>query len=402
MGKTMVYVSQWMTPGKGGEADGQALGGGITIYELGEDGHSVAWKGHVPNPQRASALTYIPETGTLYAVNQLKGKGRNAWETGSTLWAYRVDRETGSLTAIDHVPTMGGNPEAMSRIPGRNAVVIACTGGNDHVEKIAQRYDGTWETYYDYDDGAVSMFALKDDGTIDRVLDVALHREHGPDPSPSPQHNGRCQITGHPHSCTVDPTGSFVLSGDKGSDKLYVYRIRENKLDLVHSLWLGDCTGGRHIAFDPTDPARFYMTTEFSSELFSFDLDPKTGSVTQLDRISTIAPGFTGRNEPATLRLHPSGKYIYVNNRGEDNIITVTADRSGKLTRKYTFQLSPFTGDPVNATRQFEMSPDYRYIFVAERPANLLHVLSVHDDGTLSEAEATPIMNPSSICFVQL
>ncbi|MGM9608540.1 MAG: lactonase family protein [Oscillospiraceae bacterium] len=401
MGKTMVYVSQWMVPGAPRE-NGRESGGGISIYELGEDGHSVTYKGWFPEPLRASCMTYVKETGTLYGVNQLKGKGRGDSKNASNLWAWRVDPETGMLTEIDRKRTMGGNPEAMTMIPGRNALVMCTTGGNDHVEKIGQNAEGKWDIYYEYDDGAMTLWQFNDDGTIDGVLDVALHREHGPDPSPSPQHGGRCQITGHPHSAMVDPTGSYVLSGDKGSDKIYVYRIHEKKLERVFDMWLGDCVGGRHIEFDPVKPNRLYMTTEYSAELFSFDLDMKTGILTQLDRISTVAPDFTARNEPATLRVHPSGKYVYVNNRGEDNIITVTVDENGKLTRKHAFQLSRFTGDPVNATRQFELSPDARYLFVAERPANLLHVLAVNDDGTLTDVESTPIVNPSSICFAQL
>lgn len=398
MGKTMVYVGQWAVP----QADGPGADGGISIFELDEDGRRVVYRGHFPLPPRASALTYVPETGTLYAANQMKGAGRGAWRSGSTLWAYRVEPSTGELTELGHIPTMGSNPEAISRIPGRNALVVACTGGNDHVEKIIQRYDGKWETYYEYDDGSVSLLALEDDGTIGDVLDVALHREHGPDPSPAQQHGGRCQIAGHPHSCTVDASGAFVLVGDKGSDRLYVYRIRGAHLDRIHTFWLGDCTGGRHIAFDPSRPTRFYMTTEFSSELLSFDLDVQTGGVSLLDRISTVAPTFASWNEPATLRVHPNGRYIFVNNRGEDSIVTVTADASGKLTRNSAFQLSRSHGDLLNATRQFELSPDSRRLFVAERPANLLRILDIHEDGALSEAAAVPVVNPSSVCFVAL
>lgn len=401
MKKTFVYVSQWIVPGAD-RAKGREAGGGISIYELGADGHSLTYKGYFPDPPRASALTFAKQTGTLYGVNQLKGKGRHDWRNGSCLWAYRIDPESGMLTEIDRARTITGNPEAMTMIPGRNALVMCTTGGNDHVEKIIQTTAGKWETYYEYDDGAMALWQLKDDGTIDGILDVAIHNEHGPDPSPSPQHGGRCQITGHPHSAMVDPSGSYVLTGDKGSDKIYVYRIQGNALRRVFELWLGDCVGGRHIEFDPVKPSRLYMTTEYSSELFAFELDLQTGILTQLDRISTISPDFTGRNEPATLRVHPSGRYIYVNNRGEDNIVTVAVDENGRLTRRHAFQLSRFEGDPVNATRQFELSPDNRYLFVAERPANLLHILGVNGDGTLSEVESVPVVNPSSICFVQI
>ena len=232
MGKKMVYVSQWNVKGQPSEEELATNGGakgGVSIYELGEDGVSVTYKGHFDGPARSSCLTYVKENDTLYIVHQTKGQGRNAWQAGSTVWACKIDHNTGMLTEIDRIPTMGGNPEAVSQVPGKLQLCLACTGGNDHVEKIIQTNDGTWTTKYEYDDGAISMLELNEDGTFGKWLDVQMHRDHGPDPSSSVQHNGRCQITGHPHSCTINQTGQFLVSGDKGNDTAFVYKIHDDR-----------------------------------------------------------------------------------------------------------------------------------------------------------------------------
>ena len=41
-----------------------------------------------------------------------------------------------------------------------------------------------------------------------------------------------------------------------------------------------------------------------------------------IDKQSTLY-GFTGRNEPATIQIIPNGKFVYTNNRGEDDIVWV-------------------------------------------------------------------------------
>lgn len=149
------------------------------------------------------------------------------------------------------------------------------------------------------------------------------------------------------------------------------------------------------------NPTRMYITLEFSSELASFDFDPHTGELHELDRISTVAAGFAGRNEPATLRVHPQGRFVYVNNRGEDTVITVIAGADGKLTRRHAFQLGK-SMDPGIATRQLALTPDAKYLFVPERPAYAVRALAVQEDGTLTDVSSTPIDNPVYVCFAEL
>lgn len=404
MGKLICYVG--LNPvGGSNTKDGIAQtekprGGGIAIYEVHGGGRGLEYKGFVPEPVKAGALFYAKETRVLYAVDEKKTGGRGELAKGSSVYAYRVDPESGMLEYINHVPSMGPNPTDVVALPDKKVLYTASHGGFDHVEKIVRTADGKWGLTYDYDDAATAQYALNDDGSIGEVVDVALHRDHGQDPNRSPQHGGHAQSSGHAHCTAVAPGGKFLLVGDKGADRIYVYRIGE-RLDVAFICQFGAYSGARHIAFDPVRAGRMYITLEFSSELASFDFDAETGALREIDRISTVAPGFEGRNEPATLRVSPDGKFVYVNNRGEDTIIAVEADDAGKLTRRCEFRLGR-SADPGIATRQMEFTPDAKYLYVPERPAYQIRILEVNGDGTLTDAAAYPIENPVFVCFAEL
>ncbi|MDD7739604.1 MAG: beta-propeller fold lactonase family protein [Lachnospiraceae bacterium] len=374
-------------------------GGGIAVFEVGLDGCSLNYLESVPFPVKAGALFYARETQTLYAVDEKKTNGRGELSRGSSVYAYRVDPQSGRLTYLNHVPSMGPNPADVTVIPEKKVLYTASHGGFEHIEKIVQNADGSFGLVYEYDDAATAQYALNDDGSIGAVTDVAVHTGHGMDPNPSPQHQGHAQSGSHAHCTVIDPDKNFLLVGDKGTDRIYVYRVGE-KLSTAFVYQFPEFCGARHIAFDPVT-GRVYCTLEFSSELASFDFDKKTGALREIDRISTVAPDFTGRNEPATLRVHPNGGYIYVNNRGEDTIVTICVDSDGHLTRKHAFSLGKST-DPGTATRQMELTPDASYLFVPERPAYQIRILQIHTDGTLSDVNRVPIENPVFICFAEL
>lgn len=404
MGKLICYVG--LNPvGGSSTKDGIAQtekphGGGIAIYEVKEGGRALKYIGSVEKPVKAGALFYAKETHTLYAVDEKKTGGRGELEKGSSIYAYRVDGSTGALSYINHVPSMGPNPTDVAAIPEKKVLYTASHGGFEHVEKIVRTADGKWGLTYDYDDAATAQYALNDDGSIGDVVDVALHRDHGQDPNRSPQHGGHAQSSGHAHCTAISPGGKFLLVGDKGSDRIYVYRVGE-RLEVASIFQFGEYSGARHIAFDPVRRGRMYITLEFSSELASFDFDESSGTLREIARISTVAPDFEGRNEPATLRISPDGKFIYVNNRGEDTVITVAADDAGGLTRLCAFQLGK-SADPGIATRQLELTPDAKYLYVPERPAYQIRILERHDCGTLTDAAAVPAENPVYICFAEL
>jgi 6-phosphogluconolactonase len=374
-------------------------GGGIAIFEVGADGYSLKRIGGVDKPGKAGALYYVPKTSVLYAVDEKKTGGRGEAASGASVSAFRVDRNDGQLTFLNSRPALAPNPTALVALEDKKTLYVASHGDFDHVEKIVQTADGKWGVRYEYDDAIVAQYALESDGHIGDVVDVAVHAGHGPDPNSSPQHGGHAQSSAHAHCTTVDPSGKFLIVGDKGTDRVYVYRIGE-KLETAFIYQFPAFTGARHAAFDPKT-GRMFLTLEFSSELASFDFDSATGALRLIDRQSTIA-GFEGRNEPATLQVHPSGKYVYVNNRGEDTIVTMAVSPDGHLARAAEVKVSKSV-DPGTATRHMALSPSAEFLFVADRPAYVVRAYAVNAaDGSLKAVSEVPVQNPVYIHFVEI
>ncbi len=143
------------------------------------------------------------------------------------------------------------------------------------------------------------------------------------------------------------------------------------------------------------------MTCEFASELWSFDFDATTGSLRFIDKQSTIS-GYTGRNEPATLQVLPNGKFVYMNNRGEDTIVWFKIEEDGHLTRAGQVSVSK-SDDPAGATRCMTLSPDGSFLLVPDRPADVVRSYAVDPDtGSLEVLTEVPVQNPVFILFVEL
>ena len=401
--KLMCYVG--LNPVGGGPKGGglaqteKPKGGGIAVFEVGDDGYSLKQVDSVDHPAKAGAICYAPKAGVLYAVNELKNGGRGELNKGSNVTAFRVNRNNGQLTFLNKQPAMGANPTSIVALEDRKTLYCAHHGGFDHVEKVVQTADGKWGLDYVYDDACTAQYALNDDGSVGEVVDVAIHYGHGPDPNPSPQHGGHAQSGGHAHCTTVDPSGKFLVVGDKGTDRAYVYKIG-TKLETAFIFQSEEYTGPRHAAFDP-NTGRLFMTYEFSSELASFDFNAGTGEMKLIDRVSTTA-GFEGRNEPATLQVHPNGRFVFVNNRGEDTIVTIEVSPDGRLKRIAEAKVSQ-SADPGIATRFMMLTPSAEYLFVADRPAYVVRAYKVNaDNGTLTAVSETPVDNPVYICFAEL
>ena len=118
-----------------------------------------------------------------------------------------------------------------------------------------------------------------------------------------------------------------------------------------------------------------FMTCEFSSELWSFDFDGETGVLSFIDKQSTLY-GFTGRNETATVQVHPSGRFVYMNNRGQDDVVWFTVSDDGHLTKSGRVELSRCE-DPKDATRAMTLSPSGAFLLVPDRPADIVRAYAV-------------------------
>lgn len=65
----------------------------------------------------------------------------------------------------------------------------------------------------------------------------------------------------------------------------------------------------------------------------AFAYDPEKQTLTEIDSLSTLPSDFKENNSTAEIQIHPSGKFLYVSNRGHNSIAIFGIDPStGKLT----------------------------------------------------------------------
>lgn len=391
--RLIAYIGTYGSP-----SDPEA--GGITTLDVSQDGRKLTVLGRVTEPREAGYLVYAPATRTLYAVDERKTDGRGPVEPPASVHALSVSEQDGSLTWLNSHVAPGPRPTFLSLDERRGVLLTANHGDFEHVEHVVRTDDGTWAVEYLYDDSTVLLYSLEPDGRIGPLRDVQVMPGHGTDPNRSPQAGGHAQASAHAHCAVIDPRGKYVLVGDKGTDRIHVYALG-NTLELVHTHTCAPETGPRHIAFDPAS-GRALVTCEFASELASFAFDPATGRLRPLDQVSTVAAGHEGLNEPAEVRVHPGGRFVYVNNRGEDSLAWFHIADDGTLTRRGHVPVAASL-HPGVAARSFTFDPSGSFMLVADRPADLVRAYTVNAaDGTLSPLAEVRVAQPAFVEFAQL
>jgi len=376
-------------------------GGGISIFEVAPDGSSITpLPGGVDDmPKRAGYLDYSPKRRVLYSVDERKTDGRGPKKPASCVMSFKVAPESGELTFLNKQPTVGAMPASITVDEDKALLFTANHGFFDHVVKVVETADGKWVERFEYDDSTVVQYGLEADGSIGEVQDVHVLTGYGTDPNESPQGAGHAQASPHAHIVVIDPSRKFLVVCEKAGERVYVYRMGGKRLQLASVYQCPPGTGPRHAAFDKK--GRMFMTCEFSSELWAFNFDSSTGVLGFVDKQSTLS-GFKGRNETATLQVHPNGRFVYMNNRGQDDVVWFDISEDGHLKKTGRVELSK-SEDPKDATRCMTLSPDGAFLLVPDRPADVIRSYTVDaNDGSLRAMTEVPVQNPVFIQFVEL
>jgi 6-phosphogluconolactonase len=292
----LVYVGTYTTPA----ARGRAVG--IYAYRLAPPSGALTLASKIPRVTNPSYLVLHPSQRYLYSVNEVKEMAR---QPGGGVSAFAIDPATGALRYLNRQSSHGAHPCHVS---------LDRTG---HFLFVAN-----------YTSGSVVMYPLQDDGQIGPASDVIQHAGAGVDPER--------QEGPHAHSITVDPTNRYALVCDLGLDRVVVYRLDLTGGKLLPndppyaSPALG--AGPRHLDFHPN--GRFvYVINEMAATLAAYAWDAATGTLRELQTLSTLPDDYAGPKSGADVHVHPSGRFVYASNRGHDSIAEFAIDQNtGKLT----------------------------------------------------------------------
>jgi 6-phosphogluconolactonase len=175
----------------------------------------------------------------------------------------------------------------------------------------------------------------------------------------------------HAHFIEASAGNRFAYVSDLGLDRVLIYKFDAAKGTLssgsdspdktnFFSATLAPGTGPRHVAFS-SDGKFMYVLGELDSTVTVFANDTKE-TYRSIQKISALPAGFSGHNNPAEIEIHPSGKFLYTSNRGDDSIAVFTINRAtGKLT------LLQRISSGGNAPRHFTIDPTGTRLFAANQ-----------------------------------
>jgi 6-phosphogluconolactonase len=143
--------------------------------------------------------------------------------------------------------------------------------------------------------------------------------------------------------------------------------------------------GPRHYVYHPS-MNRVYFSNEQGSSVTVYELNTRSGHLTPMHTISTLPSSYEGENTCAQVHIHPSGRYLYVSNRGHDSIAVFAVDEEdGGLAGVQLQSTEP-------TPRAFDVDPTGQYCFVTGQGSNQLTTYAIDvDSGRLSPLESYPL-----------
>lgn len=279
-----------------------------------------------------------------------------AAESGNRVGAYSIDQRTGALTFINDVSSSGNGPAHVS---------VDTTGAHAFVAN--------------YGSGTIAVLPVRGDGGL----------------MPASQ---TLNAGANAHQIIADPSNAFVLVPCKGDDWIAQYTFASGTLtaNATPHATTANNAGPRHLAFAP-GAQHAYLINENNSTLTAFTFS--AGRLTELQTLSSRAANPAGANTGAEIAVHPSGNFVYVSNRGDNDI--------------GVFRVAPATGTlalvghvPTGGMtpRSFALDPTGAWLFAANQNSDSIVAYSIDGaTGMPSPTGATLAFdNPSFIGFVSL
>lgn len=299
-------------------------------------------------PEKKIQIFRLEAEGKLVPVEQTDVTGNpGALAVDPTrAFLFASLRDTGELVSF-RIDAASGKLKRRSAVPlgkGENAAFV----GTDR--------SGRWLLSASYSAGKTVVHGLTADGAIRTPAVESV------------------TTTKTAHAAVPDPGNRFVFVPHVAPNAVYQFRFDADagKLQAAGKAPGGASKAGpRHIAFHPTLPMA-YTSDEEGSSITAYRFDAKSG-LTPTQTLSTLPSDFTGGNTTAEVMVHPSGKFVWVSNRGHDSLAGFAIDDAGKLTS--------LGQTPTEKTvRSFTLDPSGQFLLAAGEGSGRLQVYQVDRD----------------------
>ena len=314
-----------------------------------------------------SFLAIHPSGKYLYAVNEVsEGPGRG----NGAVTALTINAD-GTLTKINHQASEGGAPcHCNVDATGTNLLIANYGGGN------------------------VAVYPISEDGSLKPVSCNIQHEGSSVDKSR--------QEAPHAHSINVSSDNKFAYAADLGLDKIMIYKLDAEAHTLSPAnqpaALVTPGGGPRHFSIHPSGKFA-YTNNEMTMVVTGFSRNPEDGSLRAIQEISTSPAGFNGRKSTAECLVHPSGKFLYVSNRGHETITAYTIDQETGL---LTYVENEPTGG--KEPRNFFIDPSGKWLLAENQNSDTVYVFSIDQQtGALKQTgDFVTVGRPVCIRMVKL
>lgn len=328
------------------------------------------------------------------------------------IYLGRLDTETGKLAPLT-LAAESRNPGFLAFSPGRKFLYVAMEDKESAVGAFRVNPDGTLAFLNqqpsggaaachvsvdatgrnvfvaNYSGGNMACFRTNPDGSLGER--TALVQFSDPVPDRKKKSNG--------HAVYTDSSNRFVYACDLGTDQVWIFAFDAEKGSLAPlsppSAGTPAGTGPRHLAIHP-DGKFVYVNNEYGMSVTVFSRDPGTGALAELQNISTLPEG-SPREKVSTAEIffHPSGKWLYVSNRGHNSIASYSVGEDGRLA---LLEIVPLG---VDHPRSFAIDPSGRWLIAAGMNSNKITVLKLDPaTGKLSPTgETLDVPSPACVLF---
>lgn len=357
---------------------------GITTYKYKPETGDLELIETVCSDVVSGQLCVDTERNIVYVVDEI-GHIKGDLGGGGYVRAFHIDSDTGKLTLINGKRSLSPEPCYLCLDVSKKYLLVCHCADPFHVTKIRRLEDGSFTSDTVYDDTALVLFRVNDDGSLDDICDISITPGCGattPNSKtyvhPISGHIMHIQVISRHHSVTRNKEGSLFAVCDRGMDKIYTYHIdRENgKLVLMHEYSEEIASSPRYSAFHPDKPY-FYANCEKVPYILGYKYNAEEGTLEKICRVKTIFDGVKINSGCNDLLMHPSGKYLYSTSM-PNTISVLKIAEDGTLSLK---QNVPCGGD---FPRTICLSPDNRFLFSGNNHSGTITSFTVAEDGALT------------------
>ena len=321
------------------------------------------------NIKNPTFITIDDNQDYLYSVTET---GMEPDNSEGNIYAYKIDKQTARLDLVNVQPTNGLGPcyiSINSKEP--KCVVVA-----------------------NYGSGSVALFPVSDNGSVGNISGFNSHAGSSV--------NQERQEAPHAHFADYFILGkdeTYVFSADLGTDKLYIYKIKSNslQLSLTREIKLHDGAGPRHLTYD--DSKKYiYLLNELDSTVTVFDWD---NNMEIIQTVTSLPNGYSEESFAADIHISPSGKFLLATNRGHDSIAVFAIDESnGQI--KIVGHTSTQGEHPRNFAMIQGAKNDTSLVFAANQDSNNIVTFELNE----TSGELTPngqiVSVPAPVCIKPL